>query len=51
MSVRAFSELTFYSSLAWEKLGEKSQAKKLLTTVLRRDPNHALAADLNFQNH
>jgi len=110
MSVRAFSEMTYYSALAWEKLGQrnkakqlfrdlvtygqklqksqakidyfatslpamllfddnlqrrqettalflqaqarlglgqKPQAKKLLTTVLRRDPNHALAADLN----
>jgi len=28
-------------------LGQKPQTKKLLTTVLRRDPNHALAADLN----
>jgi tetratricopeptide (TPR) repeat protein len=110
MSVRAFSEMTYYSALAWEKLGQgekakklfrdllayaqklqktqakidyfatslptmllfdddlqrrqettalflqaqallglgrKLQAKKLLTTVLQRDPNHALAADLN----
>ncbi len=110
MSVRAFSEMTYYSALAWEKLGQgvkakklfrdlltyaqkihktqakidyfatslptmllfdddlqrrqettalflqgqaqlglgrKPQAKKLLTTVLQRDPNHALAADLN----
>ena len=27
-------------------LGERTKAKKLLTTVLRRDPNHALATDL-----
>jgi tetratricopeptide (TPR) repeat protein len=27
-------------------LGEKVQARKLLTRVLRRDPNHALAADM-----
>jgi tetratricopeptide (TPR) repeat protein len=109
MSVRAFSEMTYYSALAWEKLGRKARAKKLfrdllsyaqrlqkakakidyfatslptmllfdddlqfrqettamflqaqahlglghkakagslLQTVLRRDPNHALAADL-----
>jgi tetratricopeptide (TPR) repeat protein len=114
MSVRAFSEMTYYSALAWEKLGHRAkakqlfrdllayarqlqktqakidyfatslptmllfdddvqfrqettalflqaqaqlglgkrdQAKKLLTTVLKRDPNHALAADLNSQNH
>jgi tetratricopeptide (TPR) repeat protein len=109
MSVRAFSEMTYYSALAWEKLGRHSKATKLfrdllgyaqalektkakidyfatslptmllfdddlqfrqettafflqaqahlglgrgakagalLQTVLRRDPNHALAADL-----
>jgi len=114
MSVRAFSEMTYYSALAWEKLGQrargkklfsalltyakqmqktqakidyfatslptmllfdddlqrrqettalflqaqaqlglgqKARAKKLLATVLQRDPNHALAADLNSQNH
>ena len=114
MSVRAFSEMTYYSALAWEKLGQrakgkklfrdlltyaqqlqktqakidyfatslptmllfdddlqrrqettalflqaqaqlglgqKARAKKLLTTVLQRDPNHPLAADLNSQNH
>jgi len=28
-------------------LGDKSQAKKLFSAVLRRDPNHALAADLS----
>ena len=113
MSVRAFSEMTYYSALAWEKLGQGAKAKKLfrdllvyaqqlqktkakidyfatslptmllfddnlqrrqettalflqaqaqlglgkkstgknlLSTVLRRDPNHALAADLNSQN-
>lgn len=109
MSVRAYSEMTYYSALSWEKLGQPAQAKKLfrellayaqklqktrakidyfatslptmllfeddlqfrqettalflqaqaqlglgkkaransmLKTVLRRDPNHALAADL-----
>jgi tetratricopeptide (TPR) repeat protein len=109
MSVRAFSEMTYYSALAWEKLGQKAkatklfrdllayaqklqktqanidyfatslptmllfdddlqrrqettalflqaqarlglgqkaQAKRLLNTVLQRDPNHALASDL-----
>ena len=108
MSVRAFSEMTYYSALAWQKLrqtakarklfhdllayarslqkaeakidyfatslptmllfdddlqfrqatgalfleaqarlglGQKSRAKKLLATVLQRDPNHAMAAD------
>ena len=114
MSVRAFSEMTFYSALAWQKLGQPAkaekllrellayaqqlqkteakidyfatslptmlifdddlqrrqettalflqaqaqlglgktaQANKLLTVVLKRDPNHALATDLNSQNH
>jgi tetratricopeptide (TPR) repeat protein len=112
MSVRAFSEMTYYSALAWERLGQRAKAKKLfrdllkyarglqkaeakidyfatslptmllfdddlqrrqettalflhaqaqlglgqktlarklLATVLKRDPNHALAADLNAQ--
>lgn len=110
MSVRAFSEMIYYSALLWEKLGhptkarklfhdllasarilqktkakidyfatslptmllfdddiqfrqkitalflqaqarlglwQKAQAQKLLTTVLRRDPNHAAATDLH----
>ncbi len=34
MSVRAFSELTYYSALAWEKLGQKAKAKKLLRDLL-----------------
>ena len=109
MSVRPFSEMTYYSALAWERLGKKAKAKalfhqllayaiklqraeakidyfatslptmllfdddlrfrqettalflqaqaqlglgrtthgrRLLRTVLERDPNHALAADL-----
>ena len=112
MSVRAFSEMTYYSALSWEKLGQPAKAKKLfrdllayaeqlrkaeakidyfatslptmllfdddlqarqettalflkaqaqlglgkkalaqrlLATVLRRDPNHALASDLQAQ--
>lgn len=110
MSVRAFSEMTFFSALAWERLGkkakstcllknllayaraleeqtakidyfatslptmllfdsdiqacqvttarflqaqallglgQKTKARALLVDVLRRDPNHALAADLS----
>jgi hypothetical protein len=109
MSVRAFSEMTYFSALSWEKLGQRTKARKLfrelhafarrlektaakidyfatslptmllfdddlqlrqettalflqaqaqlgfgktvkanalLQVVLRRDPNHALAADL-----
>jgi tetratricopeptide (TPR) repeat protein len=34
MSVRAFSEMTYYSALSWEKLGEKAKAKKLLKDLL-----------------
>jgi tetratricopeptide (TPR) repeat protein len=34
MSVRAFSEMTYYSALALEKLGQKSKAKKLLRDML-----------------
>ena len=114
MSVRVFSEMSYYSALAWEKLGRRakannlfrdllayakrlqkteakidyfatslptmllfdddlqrrqettalflqaqalfglgrrSEAKKLLASVRRRDPNHALAADLDSQNN
>ena len=34
MSVRAFSEMTFYSALSWKKLGRKTKAKKLLRDLL-----------------
>ncbi|HWD18341.1 MAG TPA: DUF5107 domain-containing protein [Verrucomicrobiae bacterium] len=34
MSVRAFSEMTFYSALAWKKLGQAAKAKKLLAGLL-----------------
>jgi tetratricopeptide (TPR) repeat protein len=34
MSVRAFSEMTFYSALSLEKLGRKSAAKKLFRDLL-----------------
>jgi hypothetical protein len=29
MSVRAFSELTYYSALSWEKLGQRAKARSL----------------------
>ena len=32
-------------------LGRKAPARALLATVLKRDPNHALAADLNEELH
>ena len=34
MSVHAFSEMTFYSALSWERLGQKAKAKKLLRDLL-----------------
>jgi tetratricopeptide (TPR) repeat protein len=34
MSVRAFSEMTYYSALSWEKLGRRGKAGKLLRDLL-----------------
>ena len=34
MSVRAFSEMTYYSALAWMKLGQRDRAKKLFRDLL-----------------
>jgi len=34
MSVRAFSEMTYYSALAWEKLGRWAKARKLFRNLL-----------------
>jgi tetratricopeptide (TPR) repeat protein len=34
MSVRAFSEMTYYSALAWQQLGQKAKAAKLLRDLL-----------------
>jgi tetratricopeptide (TPR) repeat protein len=34
MSVRAFSEMTYYSAMSWEKLGRKSKANKLFRELL-----------------
>ena len=34
MSVRAFSEMTFYSALSWERLGQTAKAKILLRDLL-----------------
>jgi tetratricopeptide (TPR) repeat protein len=34
MSVRAFSEMTYFSALSWEKLGQKAKAKKLFRDLL-----------------
>jgi tetratricopeptide (TPR) repeat protein len=35
MRVRAFSEMTFYSAMALEKLGQRAKAKKLLRALLQ----------------
>ncbi len=34
MSVRAFSEMTYYSALSWRRLGQKTKAAKLLRDLL-----------------
>ncbi|HEX9045610.1 MAG TPA: DUF5107 domain-containing protein [Verrucomicrobiae bacterium] len=34
MSVRAFSEMTYYSARAWEKLGQRSKARQLFQELL-----------------
>ena len=34
MSVRTFSEMTYYSALAWKELGQAARAKKLLGELL-----------------
>ncbi|NOS68579.1 MAG: DUF5107 domain-containing protein [Verrucomicrobia bacterium] len=34
MSVRAFSEMTYYSALSWEKLGKRTKAKQLFRNLL-----------------
>lgn len=34
MEVRAFSEMTYYSALAWQRLGQKTRATKLLKQLL-----------------
>lgn len=34
MSVRVFSEMTYFSALAWERLGKKEKASGLLTDLL-----------------
>jgi tetratricopeptide (TPR) repeat protein len=34
MSVRAFSEMTYYAALSWERLGKEAKAKRLLRELL-----------------
>lgn len=43
MSIRAFSEMTYFSALSWERLGKRPKARQLLTDLL------AYARDLEKQ--
>jgi tetratricopeptide (TPR) repeat protein len=47
LQARQKTTALFLQAQARLGLGQKAQARKLLTTVLQRDPNHALAADLH----
>ena len=40
MSVRAFSELTYYSALSWDKLGQRAKARKLFRELLAYAQKH-----------
>jgi tetratricopeptide (TPR) repeat protein len=46
LQFRQETTVLFLQAQARLGLGQKSRAKKLLSVVLKRDPNHALAADL-----
>lgn len=46
LAARQLTTALFLEAQARLGLGEKAAARRLLRTVLRRDPNHALAADL-----
>ena len=46
LQYRQATTARFLQAQAWLGLGNCSAAKRLLSTVLRRDPNHALARDL-----
>ena len=49
MSVRAFSEMTYFSALAWEKLGRRAQARKLLRALLAHAQKlHKAAAKIDY---
>jgi tetratricopeptide (TPR) repeat protein len=45
LQLRQETTALFLQAQAWFGLGRKSRAKRLLQQVLRRDPNHAPAAD------
>jgi len=51
LQFRQETTAVFLQAQALLGLGRKAEAKKLLAIVLRRDPNHALAADLNSENN
>ena len=44
MSTRAFSELTYFSALSWEKLGKRAKAQKLFRDLLAYAQNLQKAA-------
>jgi Tfp pilus assembly protein PilF len=46
LQFRQTTTALFLEAQAWLGLGHRARAKRLLRAVLRRDPNHALAADL-----
>jgi tetratricopeptide (TPR) repeat protein len=51
LQARQKTTALFLEAQARFGLGERAEARKLIATVLRRDPNHALAADLAEELH
>ena len=49
LNVRQQTAALFLQAQAWLGLGKTARAKTLLQQVLKRDPNHALAADLHHE--
>jgi len=50
LQYRQATAALFLQAQAWLGLGQRAAAKRLLSQVLARDPNHALAADLQAQH-
>jgi len=50
LQFRQATTALFLQAQAYLGLGQKSRARKLLSAVLKRDPNHALATDLQAEN-
>ncbi|MFT3783846.1 MAG: DUF5107 domain-containing protein [Nibricoccus sp.] len=49
MSVRNFSEMTYYSALAWRRLGQKARAERLLKELLAYAKNlYAARATIDY---